>query len=415
MMGIRERMTIASLETFRPAFQPNLCVVRLVTSDGIEGLGETFFHSATVETYLHETVAPILFAIEDPTPESVSRALVPYVGFQGGGIENRARGAIDIALWDILGRRAGQPVAALLGGPVRDEIRIYNTCAGSGYVGGTSQQNSSNWGLGLDGRHEDLEGFLKRPGALARELLDEGITAMKVWPFDLGAERSGGNSIAPGDLARGLWVLDEIRSSVGDAMDVMLELHGMWSVDSAITIARAVEPFSPYWIEDPVRADIPFALRSVKQSTSAKIAVGETVVGTRGFVPLLTSNSLDVVTVDVQWTGGVTEARKVAALADAFGRSFAPHDCTGPITLAACAHLVMSQPNGLIQETVRAFVRGWYTEVVTGGPSIAGDTLRLSDQPGLGVTLSNRFLQSEHLTERISRNERTVSRALRSI
>ena len=90
------------------------------------------------------------------------------------------------------------------------------------------------------------------------------------------------------------------------------------------------------------------------------IATGETVVGRRGFLPLLQRGAVDVVTADVQWTGGLTEARRIATLADAFGVPVAPHDCTGPVTFAACVHLVVSQRNGLIQETVRAFLRTWY-------------------------------------------------------
>lgn len=408
-------MRIVALETLRPDFQPNLCIVTLTTADGIQGLGEAFFHSATVESYLHETVAPILFSMDDPSPEAVASALVPYVGFQGGGIENRSRGAVDIALWDILGKRTGFTVAELLGGPVRESIRTYNTCAGAGYVGTTSQQNSSNWGLKGLGRYEDLSAFLRAPASLARDLLDEGITAMKVWPFDIGAERFGGNAIDAVDMKQGLWVLDEIRSEVGDDMDVMVELHGLWAVDPATKIAQALEEFRPYWIEDPVKADIPGALRSVKQSTSASIAVGETIVGPRGFVPLLTHDALDVVTVDVQWTGGLTEARKVASLADAFGRSFAPHDCTGPVTLAACAHLVMSQPNGLIQETVRAFVRGWYGEVITGGPTITQDSMTLGREPGLGIELAEGFADRADVTQRISTAETGGRRALRTV
>ena len=96
-----------------------------------------------------------------------------------------------------------------------------------------------------------------------------------------------------------------------------------------------------------------------------------------------------MITADVQWTGGLTEARKIASLADAFGVPVAPHDCTGPVTFAACAHLVMSQPNGLVQETVRAFLRTWYADLVDGLPVINDGRLRLSREPGLGVRLKD--------------------------
>ena len=117
------------------------------------------------------------------------------------------------------------------------------------------------------------------------------------------------------------------------------------------------------------------------------IATGETVVGRRGFMPLLAADAIDVVTVDVQWTGGLTEARKVASLADAYGIPVAPHDCTGPATLAACVHLAMSAPNGLIQETVRAFLRTWYADLVIGFPDIVDGTIAPPTRPGHGVSL----------------------------
>jgi L-alanine-DL-glutamate epimerase-like enolase superfamily enzyme len=110
-------------------------------------------------------------------------------------------------------------------------------------------------------------------------------------------------------------------------------------------------------------------------------------VGRRGFLPLLERRAVDVVTADVQWTGGLTEARKIASLAETFGVPLAPHDCTGPVSFAACVHLVSSQPNGLIQETVRAFLRTWYRELVEGLPETREGHVSPTGEPGLGVRL----------------------------
>ena len=112
---------------------------------------------------------------------------------------------------------------------------------------------------------------------------------------------------------------------------------------------------------------------------------------------------MDYVTVDVQWTGGIGEARKVAALADAYAVPIAPHDCTGPATLAACAALTASQPNGVIQETVRAFLRTWYGELVTGLPVVEGSVLRLAGRPGHGVELRPEVLVSPDVARQVSR------------
>jgi galactonate dehydratase len=384
MSGVK----IVSLETIRPAFQPNVTLLRLRSDDGAVGLGEAFFAAGAVEAYLHENVAPVLLGLPDPAPEGVAKLLAPYVGYQGGGVETRAAGAVDIALWDLMGRRAGRRVADLLGGAVRDRVRIYNTCAGSGYVGSSSRQESGNWGLGRAAPFEDLDAFLNRPAALAKELAAEGIPGMKVWPFDPGAEKTGGVDILPQDLERGLAVARAIREAV-PAMDLMIELHGLWNLKSAEKICRALEPLKPFWVEDPVRPDAVDALVRLKEAVDVPIATGETLVGRRGFLPLLERGAVDVVTADVQWTGGLTEARKIAVLADTYGVPVAPHDCTGPVTFAACAHLVMSQPNGLIQETVRAFLRTWYGELVDGLPRIAEGHLTLSGEPGLGLRLKD--------------------------
>jgi len=133
------------------------------------------------------------------------------------------------------------------------------------------------------------------------------------------------------------------------------------------------------------------------------IAAGETCIGRRGFAPLLTRGATDVATVDVQWSGGVTEARKVATLADTYGVPVAPHDCTGPVSFAACCHLVLSQPNGLVQETVRAFLRTWYTELVEGLPTVGDGMMSLIDAPGHGVRLREELLSGPDVERAVTR------------
>jgi L-alanine-DL-glutamate epimerase-like enolase superfamily enzyme len=394
-------MTITSLETFRPAFQPNLCVVRLTTDDGLVGLGESFFQAPAVESYLHTSVAPIIVGSEHIAPEETSRLLMPYVGFQGGGVESRGNGAVDIALWDLLGKRANLPISRLLGGPVRSSVRIYNTCAGSGYVGSSSRQESANWGIGTARPYEDLDAFLQRPAELAAELAAEGITAMKIWPFDTAAERTNGNEISREELRAGLEIVEKIRG-VSSEIDIMIELHGLWNLPAARTIVSALEPYSLYWVEDPLRSDASDALRELRASVNVPIASGETAVGRRAFLPLLREGAIDFATMDVQWTGGLTEARKVASLADTFAVPIAPHDCTGPFTLAACAHLTMSQPNGVIQETTRSFLRTWYEEVAEGMPRIVDGAMYLSERPGLGVSLAEGFDTRNDVVHRVT-------------
>jgi galactonate dehydratase len=396
-------MKVVALETVRTAIQPNLCFVRLHTDSGLIGLGETFHGAAAVEAYLHDQVAPELVGLVDPKPEPVAHRLRPYVGFQGSGAEVRGNGAVDFALWDLLGQTAGLPLVDLLGGPVRDSIRIYNTCAGSGYVSSTSVQESSNWGLSHDGRpYEDLRAFLTRPAELARELRAEGIGGMKIWPFDQAAERTGGVHITAEDLAFGIGVVAAIRDAVGSDLQLMIELHGLWAPGPAATICQALEEYQPTWVEDPLRPDAVHGLTALRRRVRVPIALGETCVGRSGFLPLLENRAVDVVTVDPGWTGGVTEARKVASLADTFGVPIAPHDCTGPVAQSVATHLVCSQPNGMVQETVRAFLRTWYPELVTGLPEVADGRIAPARRPGHGVRLREDLLAREDTMSRIT-------------
>ncbi|KAB8164716.1 mandelate racemase/muconate lactonizing enzyme family protein [Streptomyces sp. 3MP-14] len=394
------------METVRPTLQPNVLFVLLHTDDGHTGLGEAFIGARAVEAYLHETAAPILLAAPDIGPERAAKLLAPYAGYQGGGVEVRGNGAVDLALWDLLGKRAGLPLAALLGGPVRDSVPVYNTCAGPGYIRTSTRQESANWGLpgasrdspdavpDAAHRYEDLDAFLTRPAQLARELWDSGLRGMKVWPFDRAAEETGGNEITRAGLRSGLRVLERIREEVGADMRLMIELHGLWNRPAATDILRAVQEFAPFWVEDPLRPDAVDAVVRLAEDTGAPIATGETLVGRRGFAELLRRGAVQFATVDVQWTGGLTEARRVAGLADLYGVPVAPHDCTGPATLAACVHLVCSQPNGVIQETVRAFLATWYPELVTGLPEVRDGRIVAPEAPGHGVALRPELLRA---------------------
>ena len=194
-------MTIKAIETLRLGEFPNLTWVIVEDADGVRGLGETYRGAAEVEAYIHETAAPKLLGLDAVGVDPVRPLLRPYVGHQAAGAEIRGNSAIDIAMWDLWGKRTGQPVWRLLGGRCRETIRTYNTCAVYRYMRKTSGQNTGNWGLGAnEGPYEDLEAFLTDAGALAESLLDQGITAMKIWPFDPYAETSGGMAITPAEM-----------------------------------------------------------------------------------------------------------------------------------------------------------------------------------------------------------------------
>jgi len=393
---------IIALETIQLAEFPNILFVHLQTDEGLTGLGETFFGAPEVATYLHETAAPKLLGRDPGEIEALRYALKSYVGTKGTGVENRAASAVDIALWDLLGKATGKPIYALLGGPFRDSVRAYNTCAGYRYVRSTTGQLRENWGIPSErssekangandpAPYEDLDAWLNgRAGDLAQSLLAQGVTGMKMWPFDEYAYATNGTNITTAELNKGLEPFRQARRAAGDKMDLMVELHGLWNLPAALKIARAfeLEGINPYWIEDPLRPDDIQSLARFAHGTSIPTTASELLAGRQGFRELLEARAASYVMLDLGWCGGVSEAKAIAGMAEAFGLPIAPHDCTGPVVWAAGVHISLNAPNTLIQEVVRAFFTGWYTELVTGLPTVENGSVFLSDRPGLGLDL----------------------------
>lgn len=380
-------MKITKLETIRVAERPNLLWLHVHTEEGVTGLGETFFGAGAVEAYIHETLAPLVIGENPLRIEYLARKVEGYLGWRSTGAEARGNSAFDIALWDLWGKSTGQPVAQLLGGFTRDSIRTYNTCAGNDYIKNNEGQTTKNYGLGADDRYDDLNGFLNRADDLAQSLLEEGITAMKIWPFDAAAEANEGSHISAEELKLALSPFEKIRRAVGDQMDIMVEFHSMWQLTPAIRIARALQPYQTYWHEDPIRMDNFAALSRYAQESPAPVCASETLNGIGAFRDLLAAQAAGVVMLDLSWCGGLTAARKIAAMAEAEKLPVAPHDCTGPVVLAASTHLSLSAPNALIQESVRAFYKGWYAEIVTCLPEVKNGQISVSRSPGLGMEL----------------------------
>src|SRR5690349_18967534 len=176
-------MQITALETIHIGEFPNVLFVRIHTVDGLIGLGETFYGAAEVATYLHESAAQHLLGQDARAIDYLRTHIKGYVGTRSTSAEMRGNSAVDIALWDLLGKATGQPVYQLLGGRSRERIRAYNTCAGYAYVRATAGQRLANWGIGRTGPagpYEDLDAFMGgRAGELALSLQEQGFTGMK--------------------------------------------------------------------------------------------------------------------------------------------------------------------------------------------------------------------------------------------
>jgi galactonate dehydratase len=395
---------ITYLRTIRIAERPNLIWVELETDDGLIGLGESFRGAQATEAVIHEQIAPWLIGRDARRIEAVSRHLTtPYLGFHSTGAEIRAASAIDLALWDLAGKRHRVPVHEALGGAVRTEIRAYNTCAGYAYNTSGVARRAVGMGENAIGPYDDQIAFTRDAGALGESLLSEGFTAMKIWPFDIYAEASNGQLITLPELKAGLEPFRKLRAAVGDKIEVMCELHSLWNTTSAIRICQALEDYGVLWAEDPImKMDDIQALSDLRRKTRVPICGSETLGGVVPFRDLLAQDALDFVMLDLAWCGGLTEGRKIAALAEAYAKPLAPHDCTGPVTLWAGVHLGLHAPAAIFQEVVRATLATWYRELVTDLPVIRNGMVQAPTGVGLGTSLRPEVKQREDATIRTS-------------
>lgn len=396
--------TIRALRTYRLPERPSLIWLELETGDGLVGLGETFRGAAAVETCLHAELAPVLLGRDARQIEGISRQLLtPYVGYNSSGTEVRAASAVDIALWDLAGQRQGVPVYQALGGGARASVPVYNTCAGYAY-NTTGQRRDIVADDESMGPYDDQVAFMRDAGALAKSLLAEGYKAMKIWPFDIYVPASGGHLITLADLEKGLQPFRQIREAVGNRIEVMCELHSLFGGHAALRICQALEEYGVFWVEDPLnKMDDVAGLADLRRRTRVPICGSETLGGLRPFRDLLAGDALDVVMLDLAWCGGITEGRKIAALAQAWNRPLAPHDCTGPVTLMAGLHMALHAPTAIYQEVVRATLATWYQGIVTGLPVIEDGMAQSPVAAGLGTRLQDAFKQQDGLIVRESR------------
>lgn len=384
-------MKITRLETIWLDEQPNTVWVRIHTDDGLIGLGETYYVSRAISALVHDTFASVLLGRSAFDIENLWQSLFATVNFFGyAGSELRAISAVDVALWDILGQYTGQPIYNLLGGRSRDRIPIYNTCAGYGRL-----QDLQQWSSG-------------HAGELAADLLASGIKAMKIWPFDqfgtpLGPAAVGRPSLSAAGpvchylskehLARGVSYVQDIRKAVGDKMEIAIEGHARWNLTEATKIARALEPYDIMWLEEIIPPDNVESYARLKADTTIPLCVSERLFARFGFRQVIERNAADIVMPDMAWTGGLTETRKICAMADTYYLPVTSHDAIGPVALWSATHLMLHVPNAMIMETVRAFYNGWYADVMTEPIPIADGMLTLAELPGLGVALREEVLR----------------------
>ncbi len=345
--------------------------VRILTDEGLWGLGETYPASSSEKAVILNDIAPRLLGRDPRDIESLWHDLFLAVQYRGwAGAEIRAISAVDVALWDLMGRAANLPVYRLLGGKCWDNVRVYNTC------------------------YDDTFDFLKQPVDLARDLYASGIRALKIWPFDEIARRNHGQSISASELEEGLTPVREMREALQEKMEIAVEFHGLWNLPCAIKIARALEPYKVMWLEELLPQDNLAAYQTLAQRVSSPLCISERLMTRWGFREILENGAAGVIMPDVAWCGGLSEARKIANWAETYYLPIAPHNCGGPVTHFATWHLAVATPNLMIMETVRRHYADRFVPIATSSGAVEGGRLELPPGPGLGVDLRTEFLKS---------------------
>jgi len=402
---------ITELKTLRLKSFPNILWLQVKTDDGLVGLGESWRGSSAVEAVIHDDMASWLIGQDARNIELISNTFMsPYVGYHSSSAETRAASAVDVALWDLMGKRLGVPVYEALGGKCRESIPVYNTCSGYVFNTGANNFNSGSArreiraGEKMIGPYDDQVAFMTDAGKLAESLVSEGYAGMKIWPLDPYAKKSGGNYISDADLQQGLEPFRKIRNAVGNKIDVMCELHNLWSVPAAARICEGLAEFDLLWAEDPLcKMDDIKAIRQLRKHMKMPLCGCESLGSVVTFRQLIENSCFDYVMMDLSWCGGMTEARKIAYLADAYNVPVSPHDCTGPVLLMAGLHLSLHASNAIFQEVVRANIHGWYADKVTHLPIIENGVATLPREPGLGTELREELFDREDAIIRVSR------------
>lgn len=362
-------MKITRIETIRVGEFPDLIWVQIHTDGGIVGLGETWYAASGVQALVHDHFGPLLIGQDPQAVEAHWTEMFKLSDHAGyGGAELRAISALDTALWDIKGQIARVPVYELLGGPVRERIRVYNTC-------------------GVYDRITDGYDVYRDPGGLARSLLDEGITALKMSPTDYIALESRGQMVEPADLEWALKPVRAIRDAVGMEIQIATDAHAKWNLPSAIRIAQAFEPYEIMWHEELLSPLNEEAHRQLQAATRTPVCVAERLLTRYQFRRFIENGSARIVMPDLVWTGGISETFKIATLASARQIPIAPHDCTGPVNMFACAQICMAVPGVMIMESNRAMTRGWYGRFVEPNIDIRDGFLHAPEGPGIGTRL----------------------------
>src|SRR3954447_18886167 len=302
--------------------------VQVETDEGITGWGEITTYPGPVANravcaVLRE-VGPLVEGQDAGHVEAIWQRLFRAFTYMGTrGATTAVTSGIDIALWDIRGKALGLPIYDLLGGPVRETVPLYTHFP-----------------------------YAPDPQQAARNAMvpvEDGHKAIKTDPF-FEAMAGKGTAYIDGQISaegeqKGVDIVAAIREAVGPSVEILIDAHAMYNVPTAVRLANRLAPFNITWFEEPVPPESYHALKQVRDQVQTRICVGERLHTRFEFVPVLEQRLADFIMPDVTWTGGITELKKIATMAEAYYVPVSPHDASGPINVLAGAHVMMTVPN----------------------------------------------------------------------
>jgi galactonate dehydratase len=347
----------------------NLIFLKVETDEGVTGVSEVrSIRGDAVLGYLKMIEKKHVLGSDPFEIEALVRRAFVDDFLRVNDISGAGIALVETACWDIVGKVLGQPVYKLLGGAVRDKIKAY----------------ANGW--------YTVERTPEAFQEAAKKVVARGYRALKVDPFG-----SGFYEMERAEKNRSIALVEAIRGAVGPDVEILIEMHGRFSPATAIDLASDLEPFKPSWLEEPVPADNLEAMAKAAAKVRIPVAAGERVHTRHETRRLLELGALDVLQSDITMSCGILEGKKLAAMADAYYVTFAPHNTGGPVSTAACLHLAASTTNFKIQEHFNDFVDAWVKQAASGPgyPEVKDGYFSLPSGPGLGVTLNEDFIR-EH-------------------
>jgi galactonate dehydratase len=350
--------------------------VQIDTDAGVTGFGEATNYPGNGSLIVGDAIRRIKEFVVGEDPAEINRIWhmlfrkATYLGPRG--LPTAVISGIDIALWDIRGKTLGCPIYQLLGGKLRETIRLY----ANGWFSGCSTAEAY--------------------AAAAKRTVATGHTALKCDPFlEMRQYHTAyvTGQISPDGEEQGIGIIAAIREAVGAGIEILVDAHGNFNVPTAVRLARRLERYQIAWFEEPVPPESPQALRSVREQVSVPICIGERLYTRFDVAPLLEAGLTDFLMADVVWTGGISELLRIASLAEIYHVPISPHNAMGPLQIAAGSHVMLTVPNFYRLEHSIGSIPA-YQACLTQPLDFAGEDIRLSDRPGLGYDLNLDFLRA---------------------